>query len=151
MIKLSANILCGALKICAALSVAINVFAADGVSPVRLDRDKIGGLGLTPIPPDSFKDILVGGELNMRVANLFQGKQLRVTVFESTPAKTNHRTRPIDADEFVYVLSGKLVLTEPDGTVHEFRPGDSLVLPAGYSGTWEMLGNYREIAVQAQK
>ena len=118
---------------------------------MRLDRDKIGGLGLTPIPPDSFKDILVGGELNMRVANLFQGKQLRVTVFESTPAKTNHRTRPIDADEFVYVLSGKLVLTEPDGTVHEFRPGDSLVLPAGYSGTWEMLGNYREIAVQAQK
>ena len=42
MIKLSANILCGAL-------VAITVFAADGVSPVSLDRDKIGGLGLTPI------------------------------------------------------------------------------------------------------
>jgi uncharacterized cupin superfamily protein len=30
-------------------------------------------------------------------------------------------------------------------------PGDSLVLPVGYTGTWEMQGNYREIAVVAQK
>jgi uncharacterized cupin superfamily protein len=49
------------------------------------------------------------------------------------------------------VLSGKLVLTEPNGTVNEFRPGDSLVLPAGYTGTWEMQGNYRELAVVMQK
>jgi uncharacterized cupin superfamily protein len=49
------------------------------------------------------------------------------------------------------VLSGKLILTEPNGTVHEYHPGDSLVLPAGYTGTWEMRGNYRELAVVIQK
>jgi len=27
------------------------------------------------------------------------------------------------------VLSGKLILTETNGTSHEYRPGDSLVLP----------------------
>ena len=36
-------------------------------------------------------------------------------------------------DEFVYVLSGKLILTEPDGTAHEYLPGDSLVLPEEFS------------------
>lgn len=122
-------------------------FAQDKATPVRLDRDKMAGIGLTAIPPDAYKDILVGGELNMRVATLFSGQDLNVSIFESTPAKTNHKTRPTDGDEFVYVLSGKLVLTEPTGTVHEYRPGDSLVLPAGYTGTWEMQGNYREIAV----
>jgi uncharacterized cupin superfamily protein len=39
-----------------------------------------------------------------------------MSIFESTPAKTNHRKRPTDVDEFVYVLSGKLILTETNGT-----------------------------------
>ena len=151
MIKLSVCMLCAALSLYVAIPAGTRVFADDKVAPVRLDPDKIAGLGLTAIPPDAFKDILVGGELNMRVATLFSGKELRAEIFESTPAKTNHRTRPTEGDEFVHVLSGKLILTEPSGTVHQYHPGDSLVLPAGYKGTWEMQGNYREIAVVMQK
>lgn len=127
------------------------IAAADSPAPVRFDRDRMAGIGLRAIPPDSYKDILVAGELNMRVATLFDGKELRASIFESTPAKTDHKTRPNDVDEFVFVLSGKLVLTEPNGTAHEFRPGDALVLPLGYTGTWEMQGNYREIAVTAKR
>ena len=151
MNKLSAYALCGALSLYVAVLLGTTALADDRVVPVRLDPDKIAGLGLTAIPPDAYKDILVGGELNMRVATLFQGKELNVSIFESTPAKTNHRTRPTDGDEFVHVLSGKLILTETNGTSHEYRPGDSLVLPVGYTGTWEMQGNYREMAVMMQK
>lgn len=141
----------GALAFFIALSTSKRAKADDRVTPVTLDRDKIAGLGLTAIPPDAFQDILVSGELHMRVATLFQGKELHVSIFESTPAKTNHRKRPTDVDEFVYVLSGKLILTETNGTKHEYRPGDSLVLPIGYTGTWEMQGNYRELVVEMQK
>lgn len=151
MRKPFAYALCGALALFAAISVGTTASADETVAPVRFDRGKIAGLGLTAIPPDAYAEILVGGELNMRVATLFEGEQLRASIFESTPAKTNHRTRPTDVDEFVYVLSGKLILTEPNGTAHEFLPGDSLVLPVGYMGTWEMQGNYREIAVTAQR
>jgi uncharacterized cupin superfamily protein len=151
MSKSSARALSSALSLFVALFCATVAFAQDSVAPVPLDRDKIAGLGLPAIPPDAFKDILVSGELHMRLATLFQGKELRVSVFESTPAKTDHRKRPTDVDEFVYVLSGKLILTEPNGTIHEFRPGDSLVLPVGYTGTWEMQGNYRELVVEMQK
>ena len=140
-----------ALTLCATTWLGAAALADDSPAPVRLDPDKIAGLGLTAIPPDAYQEILVGGELNMRVATLFAGKELRVSIFESTPAKTDHRTRPTDVDEFVYVLSGKLILTEPDGTRHEYLPGDSLVLPVGYTGTWEMQGNYRELVVLAQK
>jgi len=127
--------------------------AADSSSPapVRLDANKMAGLDLTAIPPDAYSSILVAGELNMRVASLFKGKELSVSIFESTPATTDHRTRATDVDEFVYVLSGKLILTEPNGTAHEFTPGQSLVLPVGYTGTWEMQGNYRELVVLMQK
>lgn len=129
----------------------ITAVAADSPVPVRLDRDKMAGLDLTAVPPDAYIDILEAGELNMRVATLFEGKELRVSIFESTPARTNHRTRPTDIDEFVTVLSGKLILTEPNGTAHEFLPGDSLVLPVGFTGTWEMQGNYRELVVIMKK
>jgi uncharacterized cupin superfamily protein len=151
MKKVSALVLCCAFALVVFISVGAKVTAQNATSPVRLDRDKIAGLGLTAIPPDSYKDILVGGQLNMKVATLFSGKELNVSIFECTPAKTDHRTRPNESDEFVYVLSGKLILTEPNGTVHQYQSGDSLVLPAGYTGTWEMQGNYREIAITAKK
>jgi uncharacterized cupin superfamily protein len=143
----------GVLAVAIAASIWIGRAIPQGGSPkpVRLDQDKIAGLGLTAIPPDAYQDILVGGKLDMQVATLFEGKELRVSIFESTPAKTDHRTRPTDVDEFVYVLSGKLILTEPTGTRHEYVPGDSLVLPIGYTGTWEMQGNYRELVVLAQR
>lgn len=132
--------------------LALNpALAADSPVPVRLDPDKMAGLNLTAIPPDAYSDILVAGELNMRVSSLFEGSQLRASIFESTPATTDHRTRPTDVDEFVLVLSGKLILTEPGGTAHEFLPGDALVLPVGYTGTWEMQGNYRELVVLMQQ
>lgn len=150
MRRMPVRIADGAL-LAAAMWLAAPALADESPAPVRLDPDKIAGLGLTAIPPDAYSDILVAGELNMRVASLFEGKELRVSIFESTPAKTDHRTRPTDVDEFVYVLSGKLILTEPDGTVHEFTPGESLVLPVGYTGTWEMQGNYRELVVLMQK
>src|ERR1700743_1060210 len=92
MIKPLACVLGGALFLYLAISAGPQVFAAGSVAPVRLDRDKIAGLGLTAIPPDSFKDILVAGTLNMRVASVFEGRELRAEVFESSPAKTNHRT-----------------------------------------------------------
>lgn len=135
----------------ATLMVVGSTLAQDSPAPVRLDPEKMAGLNLTAIPPDAYQEILVAGALNMRVATLFEGKELRVSMFESTPAKTDHRTRATDVDEFVYVLSGKLILTEPNGTRHEYLPGDALVLPVGYKGTWEMQGNYRELVVLAQK
>ena len=132
----------------AALAIAaMPLQAQHGPSPVRMDPEKMAGLDLTSIGGDAYEDILVDGELKFRVDTLFDGEELHVSVFESTPATTDHRTRPNDVDEFVLVLSGKLILTEPNGTVHEFTPGQSLVLPKGYTGKWTMEGNYRELAI----
>lgn len=139
------------LLVAVAVSFRTTASAAGDTVPVRLDRNKVAGLGLTAIPSDAYKDILVGGALNMKVSQLFAGKDLNVEIFASTPAKTDHRKRPTTGDEYVNVLNGKLILTEPGGVVHEFLPGDSLVLPAGYTGTWEMQGDYREIAITLNK
>ncbi len=122
----------------------------EGGSPVRMNPDNMAGLGLVPIPNDGFIDILVEGELDFTIAELFSGEDLRAVVVESTPAKTDHRNRPLEYDEFVLVLNGKLVLSEQNGGVQEFTPGDALIVPKGYTGTWEQQGSYRELALIAQ-
>jgi uncharacterized cupin superfamily protein len=50
-------------------------------------------------------------------------------------------------DEFVYVLEGDLVTVDADGTRHEFHPGDALVIPKGWAGTWDMKTRFKKIIV----
>ena len=45
------------------------------------------------------------------------------------------------------VLNGKLILTDANGKVQEFVAGDSPMVPKGFTGTWQMLGNYCELIV----
>jgi len=121
--------------------------AQEHASPVRIDPEVMAGIGIPGASSEPFQKIIVEGEMHIKRAILFDGEELDVRVFESTPAKTDHRDDPVTFDEFVYVLSGKLILTEPDGMIHEYLPGDSVVVPIGYRGTWEMQGNYRELVV----
>jgi uncharacterized cupin superfamily protein len=51
----------------------------------------------------------------------------------------------------VTVLSGKLILTDEQGTAKEYLPGESVVIPKGFVGTWQMLGNFREIYVMEKE
>ena len=50
-------------------------------------------------------------------------------------------------DEFVYVLEGDLVTIDADGTRHEFHPGDALVIPKGWVGTWDMKTRFKKIII----
>lgn len=112
-------------------------------SPARLDRAKLGGLDLTarePWPPE----MVLAGTSRPRGAELYRGDQLVVRVYEDETAKLAIR-EPVPFDEFILILSGKLILTDAGGRIHEFSAGDSLVLPKGFTGTWHMLGTYREL------
>ena len=50
-------------------------------------------------------------------------------------------------DEFVYVLEGDLVTMDTDGNRHEFHPGDALIIPKGWAGTWDMKTRFKKIIV----
>ena len=38
-------------------------------------------------------------------------------------------------------------LTDADGATQEFIAGESPIIPKGFTGTWKMVGNYRELVV----
>jgi len=113
-------------------------------SPVRLNRDKIAGVDLPAEEPFVPPELILEGHHRPRGEVLYQGKELTLEIYEDGPA-TYAAGDPFDVDEFVLVMSGKLILTDVGGQVHEFVAGDSLVVPKGWIGTWQMLGNYREL------
>jgi uncharacterized cupin superfamily protein len=119
---------------------------AEVISPVQMDAAKMGGVGLPEqeqwMPPE---DVLEGihrprGEI------VYVGEQIIVEIYEDEPAVYRFPD-PFAYDEYVDIQSGKLILTGADGVAHEYIAGDKLVVPKGWSGTWEMIGNYRELIV----
>jgi uncharacterized cupin superfamily protein len=120
--------------------------AVDSPAPVRLDRDSLAGLGLEEYEPYPAEMVLEGrSEQRSRV--LFSGDEIVVEVYEAEAAKLAI-TDPFPCDEFIYVLSGKLVLTDANDVTTEYTQGEFLVVPRGFTGgTWEMLGEFRELVV----
>lgn len=112
-------------------------------SPVRMDPDKLAGVDLSAEEPFVPPEAILEGSHRPRGDVLYRGEELTMEIYEDDPATFAINHFPID--EFVLVLSGKLILTDASGQVHEFVAGDSLVVPKGFTGTWEMLGNYREL------
>ncbi len=115
-------------------------------SPVKMNPDRLAGVDLSPGVPFIAPEDILEGNHRPRGDSLFRGKELIVRVYEDDPA-TFAITRPFPVDEFVLILNGKLILTDANGKVQEFIAGDSLMVPKGFSGTWQMLGNYRELIV----
>lgn len=132
-----------------ALLAALPAAAADEAgkeakpSPVGLDAEKLAGVDL-PAEEAWPAEMVIAGRSRPRGEVLYRGDQLVVEVYEDTPS-TLRIAEPMIYDEFVTILSGKLVLTDARGGVQEFVAGQSLVVPKGFTGTWEMQGNYREL------
>jgi uncharacterized cupin superfamily protein len=47
--------------------------------------------------------------------------------------------------EFCHLLAGRVVLTSEAGERLEFARGDSFVVPAGFTGTWEVTEDCRKL------
>jgi uncharacterized cupin superfamily protein len=65
-------------------------------------------------------------------------------VWECTPGPSRWQ---LDTNEFVHVLAGTMTVTEDGGHPVEVGPGDTLLLPKGWSGTWEIHETIRKLYV----
>ena len=113
-------------------------------APKRMNPDKIAGLGLVEEEPFIPPDQILEGAHKPRGAPLFHGDELVIVVYEDESG-TFAITQPFPYDEFVMVVSGKLILTDAAGRVQEFVAGESVVVPKGFTGIWKQEGNYREL------
>ena len=136
------------ITLCVTLLMSVPVVADEAgvIRAVKMDPGKLAGIDLPAEEQFVAPEDVIEGNHRPRGEVLHYGDQLILEVYEDDPA-TFKIDEPYLFDEFVMVLSGKLILTGSDGVAQEFVAGDSLVVPKGFTGTWQMLGNFREFVV----
>jgi len=137
-----------AFLLCAAVAVAKEKDVG-APAPVRLDAEKLAGHGLEEYEPFP-EEMVLSGRSKHSYHTFFSGEEVVVEVYAAEPAKLKI-DEPWPYDEFIYLLSGKLILTDAKGEVTQYVAGESLVVPKGFLGIWEMQGDFRELVVIEKK
>ena len=89
-------------------------------------------------------DRLMEGQPQHRVWNYFTdpGQQFFAGRWSSTCGKWRVR---YTESELCVITAGKVVLVSDDGARSAFQQGDAFVVPAGFSGSWEVLEDCTKI------
>ncbi len=111
-----------------------------------LDYSKLKGGALEPWPPMGdlpFIKVLEGNPTHSGRFDLggFETRQM-VGEWECTPGRFEY-TYP--GDEICTLLEGRIRVTEKDGTVHEYKAGDTFFTVKNETVTWEVLEKIRKI------
>ena len=112
--------------------------------PLSWNIDSVNNIQLEDLGKIDWVTVISGGEYNSEVS-LFEGENI-VLVWESAPAVLLLDT-PSRLDEFVVVTKGILILTDNEGNSVTYKKGDMFMLPKGFTGTWEMPEEFRELIV----
>jgi uncharacterized cupin superfamily protein len=103
---------------------------------------------LDSIPPFPKEELISGDQENW--TKIVHHGEVVVALYESTPARIAVN-KPFPYDEFVNVLEGELILTDTEGKQQTFKAGDSVLVPKGWMGTWDMPQHFREMIVVETK
>jgi uncharacterized cupin superfamily protein len=113
---------------------------------VKIDRNGVGLRELEKCSVVPVEAILSGfademGDVHFESAD----GSIVVGTWQSTPY-AEMLSYP-DAVEYSVILSGKVAITSPDGSVQTFQAGESYVLPKGVEVRFEVLETMRKVYV----
>ncbi len=104
-----------------------------------------GELDEAPLGPPLAE--VLGDEVATRIAVPFTSDDARILsgVWEAEPGLS--RWEFTERGEVIYVLEGRMVVTEDDGEAVTLEAGSAAVFPIGWRGTWEIQERIRKFFV----
>jgi uncharacterized cupin superfamily protein len=123
--------------------VSTTIQAAEVVHPVKMSKAQIAG--------DIFKDYEpVVAEHNGNTTHdvevfLSPEKEFDAGMYRSGKVRAEI-TEPYGVHEYMHFIEGGVTLTSSDGTVTQINAGDSVIIPADFTGVWDTEG-YTKIYV----
>ena len=89
-------------------------------------------------------DRLIAGSPRHTLANYFSDSSQQFFAGRWSSTRGTWRVRYTE-NELCVMMAGRVTLTGHDGTVNSFAAGDAFVIPAGFSGTWEVVEDCTKI------
>jgi uncharacterized cupin superfamily protein len=88
--------------------------------------------------PDVKTDVIAGRVSRNRVMGLSADEAFSSGLYSADAGAGTIESYPVD--EFMYFVSGDMVMTSVDGAVVRLKPGDAVHVPRGWQGTWRTAG-----------
>jgi uncharacterized cupin superfamily protein len=107
-------------------------------SIVRLDG------AVDPDVSEPAADRLLSGTPELQVRNFFSDPTQQFFAGRWSATRGKWRVRYTE-NELCVMTSGRVVIESASGARSTFGPGDAFVVPAGFSGTWEVLEDCSKI------
>ena len=126
--------------LCTCLAMAAS---ADAVHPVKISQAQVAGAIFKDYKPVVKTED--GNTTHDVEVFLSQDRQFDAGMYRSGKVRAEIKT-PYGVNEYMHFLEGGVTLTSSDGTVTEVRAGDSVVIPAEWTGVWDTEG-YTKIYV----
>lgn len=132
-----------ALSVLLSVSFATASQAAEVVHPVKMSRAQIAG--------EIFKDyepVVVernGNTTHDVEVFLSPKREFDAGMYRSGKVRAEIN-EPYGVHEYMHFIEGGVTLTSSDGTVTEIKAGDSVIIPAEFTGIWDTEG-YTKIYV----
>lgn len=138
----------------AILAMLVMSTAASGASVAPANKHIVE---VAPNRIDSSPMQVVDDEPEMRVAegkggraaniDVFRSDDQRFTVNVSKYEKLTLNLKDWPVDEFMYMIEGHVNITDTQGVSRTYGPGESFVMPKGFTGTWKQAGPIKKIAI----
>ena len=129
-------------------------WAADPVQIVTLQPSDVAGKALTPLG--------IGGEGRYLNVTAGHGRGfvevpryssadglLKICVKKFEEMTLALKDWPID--ELIYLVSGRVEITDTAGQTRAYGPGEAIVIPRGFSGEWKQLSSVEMYTVEYGK
>ncbi len=133
-----------AIKLAALLIAILPLRLHAAPEALQLDAERFNAVELEALEP--FPEFLVVSGKSEHWEKVLHHGEVVVSLYAAKPALLKINV-PFPYDEFVWVLDGELTLTDVDGRTETYVAGDTLLVPKGFKGMWEMRGDYRELVV----
>ncbi|MBH68373.1 MAG: hypothetical protein CMM58_08475 [Rhodospirillaceae bacterium] len=114
---------------------------------IHMDPTQLDNIELSPENGYSFMEIIAGNNPEAGTLNSYKSVDGKFNAGLSEYSKMTLRLKDWPQDEFMYFLEGQVEITNEDGSSKVYGPGDAIVMPKGFSGTWRQLSTIKKIHV----
>ncbi len=116
-------------------------------SIVSLDAEVLGDIALSPVNEYPFMQVIAGDNPVAGSLNGFHSSdgKFEVGFYEGSEVTLKITDWPVH--EVMVFLEGLVEITDENGASRIYGPGNALVMPKGFSGTWRQLSAIRKISV----